>query len=292
MTDSGRGSGARTLLLTLVALGAFAGNSLLNRAALAGGGIDWASFTAIRIGSGAVFLWLLIMVRRGGVDGLGLRGIEMPLSLFGYAALFSWAYRSLSAATGALILFALVQLTMQTIGIARGQHPAPRQWIGLALAFAGLVWLLLPGLAAPPLFPALAMAGAGVAWGIYSWLGRGASDPVLTTARNFFWAAPMAGVLLAVALATTTPVLSAKGVLLAVASGAITSGLGYVIWYAVLPRLSVTTAAVGQLSVPAIAALGGVLLLGEDMSARLLGATVIILLGIGLTIRQPRTRDR
>lgn len=275
----------RTFILLFLALIAFAGNSLLNRAALADGAIGWADFTIIRLFCGALFLIVLVAVRSGSLAFPAITrpsAWTMPAMLFAYAALFSWAYLGLSAATGALILFGCVQMTMQGIGAARGSYPSPVQMLGTLLAFAGLVWLLLPGVSAPPLLPGLAMAGAGIAWGIYSWLGRGTADPVKVTAENFSGALVFC-LALAFAAGLTGPV-SLEGVLLAVVSGAITSGLGYVLWYAVLPRLSVTNAAVAQLSVPAIAAGGGVLLLGEGLSMRLVIGGGVILAGIALTI--------
>lgn len=282
MSRPATGGAATTALLLLIALVAFAGNSLLNRAALAGGAIGWGDFTAIRLGSGALFLVLLIAVRKRRPVLPKPQGLLMPAALFVYAALFSWAYLALSAATGALILFALVQLSMQALGIVHGQYPTSRQWLGLAIAFAGLVWLLLPGLAAPPLGPAAAMAGAGIAWGVYSWLGREVADPVVATAGNFAASLPL--VLLMLLVIGWQGGATIEGIALAIASGAFASGLGYVVWYAVLPRISNSTAAVGQLSVPAIAALGGVLLLGEALSERLIASTIVILAGIALTI--------
>ncbi|WP_438727013.1 DMT family transporter [Parasphingorhabdus sp. DH2-15] len=281
----------RTILLLILALLAFAGNSLLNREALASGAIDWGNFTGTRLGSGALFLIVLYVIqnRRWPMPrrDAGISGMVMPAALFVYAACFSWAYLELSAATGALILFAFVQITMQGLAIATGTRPGPLEWTGLIMAMGGLVWLLLPGLAAPPLWSAMAMAMSGAAWGVYSWLGRGADDPLRITARNFLLAVPLA---LGFLFLTSFPVhVSAYGVVLAIASGAITSGLGYAIWYAVLPHISVTNAGVAQLSVPAIAALGGVVLLDEALTLRLAIGGLVILLGIGLTIFAGRT---
>ncbi len=273
--------GVKVAVLTLLAMLAFAGNSVLNRAALADEAIDWAAFTSVRLVSGALMLALLLGLRHGrGVLPRISNGMSV-VALFGYAALFSLAYLDLTAATGALILFACVQISMQAIGLASGHKVRGLQWAGLIVAFAGLVWLLLPGLAAPPLWPSVLMAGAGLAWGIYSWLGRSAQNPSLATARNFIGTVPLAFALLF--LVEEIP--GSYGLMLAITSGVITSALGYVIWYAVLPHLSVVTAGVVQLSVPAIAALGGILFLSEAISLRLFVATVLIFAGIALTLR-------
>ncbi|MEM1132758.1 MAG: DMT family transporter [Pseudomonadota bacterium] len=272
----------RTTALLLLALIAFAGNSLLNRAALADGAIDWASFTVIRLVSGALMLTLLLGFRQGRAIWPKRDSWLMALALFVYAAAFSLAYVQLSAGTGALILFALVQITMQGISIAKGTRPSALQWGGLALAFAGLVYLLLPGVTAPPLGATLMMALSGVAWGVYSWLGRSVDDARLATARNFLGSVPLALLLLPFVIGNPPPELS--GLWLAVASGALTSALGYIIWYAVLPRISVTLAATAQLSVPAIAAFGGVVLLSEVFGLRLLLGSLAIIGGIALTL--------
>lgn len=211
------------------------------------------------------------------------------LALAAYMAGFTLAYRDIGAAAGALILFAMVQLTMAGIAAARGQPPTLREGLGLALALGGLAWLLAPGLQAPPLLPALLMAEAGAAWGVYTLLGRGAGDPTAVTARNFLGALPL-GLLLP--LADPPGPLAPAGVGLAVAAGALTSGLGYALWYAALPRLSVATAGVLQLLVPALAAAGAALWLGEPLSPRLLGASALILIGVGSTILARRNPKR
>ena len=271
----------KTAFLTLLAMLAFAGNSVLSRAALANGEMDWASFTAIRLVSGAIMLALLLGYRHRAAIIPRKSDMGGIFTLFGYAVLFSLAYVDLTAATGALVLFASVQITIQTVGLFKGDRPSVLQWAGMALAFAGLGWLLMPGLSAPPLFASFIMAGAGISWGLYSWFGRGAKSASVATARNFIGAAPLA--LLLVFWIPEVP--GSKGILLAVTSGAITSALGYVIWYVILPRLSVITSGVVQLSVPAIAALGGVLFLSESISLRLVVATSLIFLGIALTLR-------
>ena len=271
-----------TASLTALAMLAFAGNSLLCRLALRDTGIDPASFTTVRILAGALTLWGIVAWRRsaGALSGNWISA----LALFAYAAGFSYAYVSLSAATGALLLFGAVQATMMGQGLWRGERLSRWQWAGLLLAAAGLVGLLLPGLAAPPWQGASLMLGAGVAWGVYSLRGRGAGDASAVTAGNFVRAAPFALLLSAVTLAQMS--MDLAGVLLAMASGALTSGIGYAIWYRALPALKATSAATVQLSVPALAAAGGVLLLGEPMTLRLWLASLAILGGIAIVILQ------
>lgn len=271
----------RVGLLTALAMLAFAGNSLLCRLALKNTTLDAASFTLIRLISGALILWLVVYLKQGSLKVKG--SWPSAMALFAYAAGFSFAYISLSAATGALLLFAAVQVTMIAYGLWRGEHLNAFQWLGFVLAFAGLIGLLLPGLSAPPLLAACLMLSAGIAWGIYSLRGRGAGDPTLVTAGNFLRAVPLALGLSLLGFAQFH--WDAQGVWYALASGAITSGLGYAIWYRVLPALKATTAASIQLSVPIIAALGGVVLLGEAMTMRLLVAAIAILGGIALVIR-------
>ncbi len=283
----------RIASLTLVAMLAFAGNSLLCRGALTDSSIDAASFTTLRIVSGALVLWLLVRVR-GRPQALVRGSWGSAMALFAYAGAFSFAYMSLPAATGALLLFGAVQATMIGRGLWQGERFSRRQLAGFAAALAGLVGLLLPGLAAPPLMGALLMIGAGIAWGIYSLRGRGAGDATAISAGNFIRAIPFALVLSAL----TMPRLSidATGAVYAVASGALASGLGYAIWYTVLPLLRATQAATVQLSVPVIAAVGGVVLLGEVLTLRLVLASVAILGGIALVVIQrgatPPPRER
>lgn len=275
----------RVAFFTLVTMLAFAGNSVLCRMALKHTTIDAATFTSIRLVSGAVVLGLMVRFARAGRTGAG--NWWSALSLFVYAAGFSLAYVSLSAATGALLLFGSVQATMIGRGIWRGERLARLQWWGLVLALAGLVGLMLPGLATPPLLGAALMVLAGVAWGVYSLRGRGAGDPTLVTAGNFWRAAVLA--LLLSALMRANANWDAEGVAYAVASGAVTSGLGYALWYSVLPALKATQAATLQLSVPVIAALGGVALLGEVMTEQFVLASVATLGGIALVIWGKRT---
>jgi len=263
---------------------AFAGNSLLCRAALGHTHIDAASFTTVRLISGALVLWLITRLRSGTRTGSG--NWRSALALFIYAAGFSYAYLSLPASSGALLLFGAVQATMIGYGIWTGERLSRLQLAGLILAFAGLVGLLLPGVTAPPLFGSLLMLGAGVAWGIYSLRGRGAGNPIAVTAGNFLRTVPIAIVLSAFTFKGIA--MDADGFGYAVASGALASGLGYALWYTVLPALKATRAASVQLSVPVIAALGGVLLLGEHISLRLIVASIAILGGIALVILEKR----
>ncbi|MBL8481719.1 MAG: DMT family transporter [Rhodocyclaceae bacterium] len=270
----------RILLLTALAMLAFAANSLLCRLALTTPDIDPASFGSIRLASGAAMLALVLHLRSG--EAPRYTDWFAAVMLFAYVALFSFAYLELAAGTGALILFGAVQLTMFAVGLSSGERfPLPALG-GLLLAAGGLVYLVSPGLAAPPLFGATLMAAAGVAWGLYSLRGRRAGNPLAATAGNFLRATPFA---LALSLYYGGAAhAGATGVALAVASGAITSGLGYVIWYAALPGLGSMRAATVQLSVPPIAAFGGALLLGETPSLRLILASVAILGGIAIVL--------
>ena len=243
-----------------------------------------ASFTSIRLASGALILGVIVRLQKGPPTGGG--SWTAAACLFAYAAAFSFAYRQLSAATGALLLFGAVQTAMLSWGLATGERLRPLQLAGLLVAVGGLVYMLLPGLAAPPIEGAAFMIAAGIAWAGYSLLGRGTRDPTAATAGNFLRAVPFAAALSLVVASHTS--VDQTGALYAVASGAVTSGLGYVLWYAVLPSLAATSAAVIQLSVPAIAALGGVVLLAEPLSNRLMIASATILGGIALTILRRR----
>ena len=272
----------KTITLTLLSMIAFAGNSLLCRMALKSTAIDAASFTTVRMLSAALVLGLLI----GFKPSVYRNGGSWPsaLALFAYAAGFSFAYINLSTGTGALLLFGAVQATMIGFGIYKGERLVGWRLIGFLLALGGLIILLLPGLSAPPLASALSMVVAGIAWGIYSLRGKAVGSPVAATAGNFLRTVPMTAALSLVMLPQMS--LSVDGVVLAVLSGALTSGLGYAIWYGVLPFLKSTTAATVQLSVPVIAALGGVLLLGEPLAGRLIAASLAIVVGILLVIHQ------
>ncbi|HUL95148.1 MAG TPA: DMT family transporter [Usitatibacter sp.] len=272
----------RVLLLTLLAMVAFAGNSLLCRAALKGTAIDAASFTAIRIVSGAIALAIIVRLRAGNRSG---GSWASGFWLFAYAAGFSYAYLSLTAGTGALLLFGAVQGTMIGYGLARGERLRPLQAAGMALALAGLGALLLPGLSAPPALGAGLMLFAGVSWGVYSLRGRGAAgDPTAVTAGNFLRAVPFAALVSAATIPWAN--LDPAGAALAVASGALASGVGYAIWYTALRGLAATSAATVQLSVPVIAAAGGIAFLGESLTPRLVACSVAILGGIAMTLRR------
>ncbi|NMG30358.1 EamA family transporter [Aromatoleum evansii] len=270
----------RIASLTLVTMIAFAANSVLCRLALQHTSIDPASFTVIRLVSGAVMLAILLQWRRQVPGKAGNWG--SALALFAYAAGFSFAYVSLPTGVGALLLFAAVQATMILTGIARGERLQTQQTAGLLLAFGGLVYLLLPGLSAPPLGGALLMIGAGIAWGVYSLRGRKTSDALAATGGNFLRTVPMA---LALGILGSGEVrVDADGALYAVLSGAVASGAGYAVWYAALRGLTATSAATVQLSVPVIAAVGGVLFLGEAVTLRLVLSSVAILGGVAIVL--------
>ena len=282
----------KLIALTALAMLAFAGNSLLCRLALLHTGIDAASFTSVRLISGALVLWLIAAQRRGpGTKSLG-GGWLSAVALFVYAEAFSFAYLSLPAGTGALLLFAAVQISMIGWGLYRGERLARWQIAGFALAVGGLVFLLLPGLSAPPLQGALLMTAAGVAWAVYSLRAKGAGDPTRATAGNFVRAAPLA---LAVSAAMLPSMKwDAAGIGYGLASGILSSGIGYVIWYAALRELKMTSAATVQLSVPVIAAFGGVLFLDESVSLRLVTASAAVLGGVAVVLLargRPSRRD-
>jgi drug/metabolite transporter (DMT)-like permease len=271
----------RTGLVTALALTCFAANSLLCRAALRPGLVDPATFTAVRVASGAVVLAALVLVRGKGGPRQG-SWISAAV-LFAYAAAFSLAYVRLHAGTGALLLFASVQATMLAWSLRAGATFRAVQWLGIAIAAAGLVLLTAPGAASPGLAGAGLMVAAGVAWGVYSIRGRSAADPVATTAGNFVRALPLA-VAWAVASAASSHG-SGAGLALAAISGAVTSGGGYVLWYTALPVLGAARAGTLQLAVPVLAAAAGVVLLGEPLTFRLVVAAAAIVAGIALAVR-------
>lgn len=272
---------ARTLLLTALAMLAFAGNSLLCRAALRDSHIDPASFTALRLFAGALVLWLLLYTRKRAATVPG--NWAGAFSLFIYAAAFSYAYLHLDAGAGALLLFGAVQLSMITWGLLRGERLHRLQVVGLVLAAAGLVALLLPGTSTPSLSASCLMVLAGMAWGAYSLLGKGTPDPLAATAGNFIRTLPIVAVLCLVALGSLE--WDSAGVVYALLSGGLTSGIGYAIWYAAMPGLAAIQAASVQLSVPLLTALAGSVLLGESLTGRLMLAGVAILGGIALVLR-------
>ena len=302
-----------TLVFTTLTLIAFAANSILCRLALGGGAIDAASFTTVRIVSGAAMLLAISGIASRSSSRRTLPALpafarcespratarlaeapsarrrpappalvewRLPLALFFYAITFSYAYVSLPASTGALILFGAVQTTMLTAALVAGERPRPLEWSGLALAFLGLVVLTAPGLAGPPLRGSLSMAASGICWGFYSLWGRDVSNPLQSTTRNFVRVTPLS---LMVSLATLGRAhVTTSGAVLAATSGALASGVGYVLWYSALAGLSATRAATVQFAAPVFAATGGVLLLSEPVSLRLIFAAVLILGGIGL----------
>jgi len=283
----------RLIFLVSVAMLAFAGNSLLCRLALKHTSIDAATFTTIRLISGACMLWLVVQWQRRNDSAVRAAKPTLAgnwtsaLALFIYAAGFSFAYISMSAATGALLLFGAVQVTMIGYGIYQGERLQAMQSLGFALALAGLVVLMLPGLATPSLSASLSMLGAGLAWGVYSLRGKakqqaGENDATTVTAGNFIRTVPMALALSLLMMSRLS--LDLNGILFAIASGALASGIGYAIWYQALPALSSTHAATVQLSVPVIAALGGVVFIGQTLTLPMMLASGAILGGIALVI--------
>jgi len=270
----------RVFTLTLLAMIAFASNSLLCRAALKHTSIDAATFTFVRIFSGAAVLWVLIKMRK--VTSKESGNWWSGLALFVYAAAFSFAYVDLAAGTGALLLFGAVQATMILWGFGKGERLDAIQIVGLLLAAAGLVVLLFPGLAAPPIGGSILMLAAGLAWGVYSLRGKSSRDAIAATAGNFLRAVPFAALVSVLMLPKMH--LDSLGITYAVISGAITSGLGYVIWYAALAGLKAASAATVQLSVPVLAATGGILLLGEPITLRYMIASIAVLGGIFLVV--------
>ena len=282
----------RILILTSVAMIAFAANSLLCRLALRRLTIDAASFSSIRIISGAAALCLILAIRNSNSRNSPGQSQRFPskdsgswysaLALFAYVVAFSFAYNSLSAGTGALLLFAAVQSTMIIWGLLKGERLNVRQWSGVVIASAGLVLLLLPGLAAPPVVGALLMCAAGVAWGVYSLRGKTEKHPARSTAGNFLRAVPMTALLSIVCLSWAR--IDSVGATYAIISGALTSGVGYIIWYAALTGLTATSAATVQLSAPVLAAIGGILFLNESLTLRFVIASIAVLGGIALVV--------
>lgn len=273
--------GAQTAVLTGITLFAFAANSVLCRLALGAGAIDAASFTAVRLVSGALMLLGILALKSQKAPGpQGSWASTFWLAL--YAITFSYAYLSLSAGTGALILFGAVQATMIGWALRAGERPGVIEWVGLVVALSGVVYLVLPGVTAPSPVGSALMALAGVGWGFYSLRGRGAADPLGDTARNFVRSVPLVVAALGVALvAPGQEHVSMRGVMLAVASGALASGVGYAVWYTALRGLTATRAAIVQLAVPVIAAFGGVIFAAETITLRLAVSSALILGGVG-----------
>ena len=269
----------RTPLYTALALVAFAANSLLCRLALSRGVIDPTGFTAVRLLAGAATLAILARVGGGSRPAAPLSWPSAAL-LFLYALPFSFAYTTLGAGTGALLLFGAVQATMILAALRAHERPRPAQWLGLASAVGGLIYLVLPGVTAPAPAGAALMLVAGSAWGLYTLLGRGVEDPLRRTAGNFAGTIPL--VLAASLLARGSLHIEARGLLLGVLSGALASGIGYVLWYQALPGLSKLSAAIVQLAVPVLAAAGGIVFLGEHATLRFLLASVLVLGGVAL----------
>lgn len=273
-------------LFTTLAMLAFAANSILCRLALVDSdgttSIDAASFTSIRLISGAVMLTILMLTRTHEFKPKNINFIS-AIMLFTYAICFSFSYIEIAAGTGALILFGTVQLTMIMFGLIKGERPDQLALVGILLAFAGLVYLLLPGVSAPPFMNALLMMIAGLAWGIYSLRGKGVSNPLIATSWNFIGTLPL--VLLTFLIFQADAHLTQKGIILAILSGSLASGIGYAIWYSALPYLTATRAATVQLTVPIIASIGGVIFLSEQLSLRLMLASIAVLGGVYLTIK-------
>ncbi|MBV7408131.1 DMT family transporter [Maritimibacter sp. DP1N21-5] len=278
----------RVAFLTALTMVAFAANSLLNRAALAGDLIDPGSFASLRVLAGAVMLVVLLAFRARSVPNVPRPDVPAALALTAYLAGFSFAYVALDAGLGALVLFGGVQVTMFAGGLLGGERPPIARWLGMAVSLAGLALLVRPGQAAgAPLSAFALMAVAAVGWGVYSLIGRQTRDPLASTTWNFVYAAPA---VLAIAILAGGTKVSGPGVALAALSGAVTSGLGYALWYALLPGLGATRAAVAQLSVPVIALVAGVVLLGEAITPLASLASVLILGGIALGLAPARAR--
>lgn len=276
----------KVIFYTAFALVAFAFNSILCRLALQSGEIDAAGFTLIRLVAGAVTLAAINYFAGSKTTGEKERGNWISaFFLFAYAICFSLAYVSLTAATGALILFSSVQFTMIFIGLIRGERPGVTEWAGLLLALGGLVWLLFPGLTAPPALSSALMAAAGVSWGIFTLRGRGSKNALSEMSGNFLRSVPMIALTVLAALPFYFQIkLSTNGVIFAVLSGAVASGIGYSVWYSVLKYHTATRAAIMQLAVPVLTAFGGVIVLSETVSPRLILASALILCGIGLAV--------
>jgi len=272
----------RSVLLTGLALIAFAANSVLGRLVLGSGALDAASFTVVRLFSGSVALLLIISIKNRKKNNLSKGSWSSSFMLFVYALTFSYAYNFLDTATGALILFASVQMTMIVLSLVSGIRLHAFEWTGVVISFTGFVYLILPGVTAPPPLGFGLMVVAGMAWGIYTLKGRTSNNPLMDTAYNFFRTIPLVLILMVITVRDAN--YSTRGIALAVVSGALTSGIGYTIWYLALRNLSSTLAAVLQLLVPVIAAFGGVVFVSEKISSRLIISSALVLGGILLVI--------
>lgn len=272
------------IFLTIITLIAFALNSVFARLALLDGAIDEASYTAVRIIAGAIMLALLVIIGRKEQLKTVIAGGNWisAAALFIYAITLSFAYVGIETGLGALVLFACVQATMIGWALFKGDRPLPLEWLGLVVAMGAFIWLVSPGLEAPDPFSTFLMALSGVAWGIYSLRGQGNSDPLLATAGNFVMSVPMSLLLALIFLSQLES--NFYGFALAVASGALTSGLGYAIWYRVLPQIGSTQGAIVQLAVPVIAGFGGLLFAAEPFTSRFIIASVLILGGVAIAI--------
>ncbi|MBD3219446.1 MAG: EamA family transporter [candidate division Zixibacteria bacterium] len=288
-----------TLLLALATLIAFAANSILCRLALMSENIGALEFTAFRLASGIIILLPLILLHKNkhvydaaskNVDPLKIRfsNFYQAAALFGYALFFSLAYIQLEAGTGALILFASVQITMIGVSLVRGNKVTLPEWTGVIISFSGLIYLLSPGFSAPPVLGTAFMIASGVSWGIYSLLGKDQPQPILSTARNFLFCLPgvvvLALIIFGKSMQTGHVKMNADGIILAVSSGALASGLGYVLWYLTVQKITTVSASVIQLAVPVLVAIGGVLLLDESLTLRLALASILIIGGIIIAI--------
>lgn len=277
---------ARVTVCTAAALTGFAANSLLTRSALAAGRIDAASFLALRLIAGAAALWLLSLSHaRGGAPDPANNWLS-ALALAGYAVLFTFAYTRIGAGLGALTAFGAVQITMIAAGLRSGERPSWLDVGGLAIAIGGLLTLTVPGATAPPLVGLALMAGAGACWGVYSLRGRRSRDPLVSTAHNFMRTVPIG--LAVLAFQWKSAFVTPLGLALAVTSGALTSGVGYALWYAALPSLTAWRAAVIQLLVPVLTVGAAVVMLGESMTARIAVAGSLIIGGVLLSLTAPR----
>ena len=273
----------RIFLLTTITMIAFGANSIFGRVALEGDAIDPSSYSFIRLLSGAIMLAILVGVSSGvSKKSLNHGNLISALCLFAYAAAFSFSYVNIETGVGALILFACVQAVMVGWALFKGDRPSLFEWLGIVIAFGAFVWLVSPGLEAPDPLAAVLMAISGIAWGAYSLRGKSASDPLEATAGNFLLSVPMGLVLLFITISSSQ--ITLYGVILAIASGAITSGMGYALWYKVLPQLTATRASIVQLTVPVVAGIGGLIFLSEPLTFRFVLASALILGGVAISI--------